>query len=409
MGKTVLTLVWTLLLTPHSFAQHRKRAWPYPAQVFSLRGDSQHAAIYDIVRSTGLPNCMSARIPLPNNFNISRWEEYADGSKDEADLIDYVRFGFPLGYMGPVSATDDTPNHDTAAQYPQHVDTFITVESEAGALSGPYDAPPFTPWVHVSPIMSRPKAESDKRRIITDLTFPQQHSINAYIMKNSALGEVCEHSLPSVADLVTAIRDAGPGAHMFTIDIARAYKNFSSDPLDCPLLCIRWRDQYFIETSMPFGARASSCFMQRVANSITRILGKEGITAIMYLDDIVVVAPDLDTATTHYDCVRALLAELGLPEAVEKTQPPATTVLWLGINIDAKNMTLSIRQDKVQEVMGVVTRYHTARSVNKRQLQSLIGKLVHVAKCVEPAAVLYHTSWKRSEPLVIESLFWSHR
>ena len=50
-------------------------------------------------------------------------------------------------------------------------------------------------------------------------------------------------------------------------------------------------------------------------------------------------------------------------------------------------MCLSIPHDKVQDALQAFNRYITARSINKRQLQSLIGKLVHVAKCVELARV----------------------
>ena len=144
-------------------------------------------------------------------------------------------------------------------------------------------SPPFVPWVHLSPLMSRPKTKPHKRRVITDLTFPNDRSVNAYIMKNSALGEVREHTLPSVAGLASALRRTGTGAYLFTLDIARAYKNFTSDPLDWPLLYARWDGKYYIYLSMLFGARASSCFMQRVANFITRVLRDEGIEAIMYL------------------------------------------------------------------------------------------------------------------------------
>ena len=107
----------------------------------------------------------------------------------------------------------------------------------------------------------------------------------------------------------------------------------------------------------------------------------------MYLDDIVVVAPDLATATTHYLRVRALLSELGLPEAVDKAQPPSTNIRRLGINVDAKNMSLLIPHDKVQEALVEVHHYIVAHSISKRQLQSLIGRLVHGAKCVEQGRI----------------------
>ena len=371
--------------SPYAFADYRARTWPFPSTVFSMSNDFSHyTAIYDAVRATGLPNCLGARIPLPSSLNLEAWRLYIDTDTDEVDLLQYLQFGFPLGYLGPISPTHDTQNHDSASRFPAHIDHFISTEKEAGAMIGPFNAPPFAPWVHVSPLMSRPKADPGKRRVITDLTFPADSSINAYVMKNSALGEVREHTLPSFTDLVTALRGAGPHAHLFTIDIARAYKNFMTDPLDWPLLCTRWNDNYFLELSMPFGARG---FMQRIANVITRLLRDEGITALMYLDDVIVVAPDAEVANVHFDRVRTLLAELGLPEAVDKAKPPSTSVRWLGIDIDAAEMSLSIPHDKVQEALYAVRSQVTARSINKKQLQSLIGRLVHVAKCVEPARI----------------------
>ena len=90
------------------------------------------------------------------------------------------------------------------------------------------------------------------------------------------------------------------GAYMFTVDVARAYKNFRVDPLDWPLMCIRWEGGYYVETSMPFGATSSSCNMQRVADMITRVLAEEGIHARMYLDDLIVVAESESMAGAHY-------------------------------------------------------------------------------------------------------------
>ena len=371
---------------PTAFAHHRKLTWPHPAPCLTMwEGTGQYAAIYDLVRATGLPNCLGARVPIPSGLHFDAWRRYLDPSTDKADLLDYVQFGFPLGYLGPISPTEDVPNHPSATRYNNHIDRFISTEKTAGALIGPLKHPPFTPWIHVSPLMSRPKADSDKRRVITDLTYPEDRSVNAYIMKNSALGVVREHTLPTVADLSAVLKRVGTDAYLFTVDIARAYKNFSSDPLDWPLLCLRWDEAFYVDVSMPFGSRASSCYMQRIANFITRVLRSEGIEAIMYLDDVVVVAPDLNTASTQYDRVRGLLAELGLPEAVDKAQPPAKSVRWLGIQVNASEMTLSIPYDKVEAALEVVNKYMHAKSMSISF--NLIGTLVHVAKCVEPARI----------------------
>ena len=66
--------------------------------------------------------------------------------------------------------------------------------------------------------------------------------------------------------------------------------------------------------------------MQRVADAIVAILEAKGLTVHMYLDDLVVVTKSRDEADRQYDVVRALLTELGLPEALDKLQPPANKI-----------------------------------------------------------------------------------
>ena len=212
-------------------------------------------------------------------------------------------------------------NHPSATQYPAQVDSFIKDEIRLGGIVGPMQAPPFVEWCHLSPIMTRPKADPEKRRIITDLTYPRPRSVNAYIRKNMVMGLTKTHSLPSVDAVVTRILDLGTGAKMFTLDISHAYKNFKSCPLDWPLLATKWDQAYYLDITMPFSARASSGHMQRVADAIVEILKQKGIVVHMYLDDLVVIAKDEVEAAAHYDIARALLHELGLPEASEKSQP----------------------------------------------------------------------------------------
>ena len=373
---------------PQAFSQHRRREWP--SFVMGEDGNEEIKGlkkIYDVVRESGLPNCMSARIPLPSGLNIERWVHYANRESDEAQLVDFLRYGFPLGYMGPPSDTTDIPNHSSANDYPSQVGSFISTERQHGALVGPFLAVPFTPWAHISPLMSRPKSDSSKRRIISDLTFPREQSVNAYIQKNNTLGEVRDHTLPTVAEFVEDLKQVGVGAFMFTMDVARAYKNFRVDPLDWPLMCIRWDQKVYVETAMPFGARSSSCNMQRVANFIVRVLNDEGIRAKMYLDDLIVIAESEATAWRHYERVRVLFTELGLPEAAEKAQPPATRVRWLGIDICSNSMSLSIPESKLRDVITEIQRCREKNNIHRKLYESLLGRLLHVAKCVVPARI----------------------
>ena len=136
---------------------------------------------------------------------------------------------------------------------------------------------------------------------------------------------------------------------------------------------------------MPFGSRASSGHMQQVADAIVAILATNGVSAQMYLDDLIVVANNKADAAAQCDLVRKIIAELGLPEAPDKLQPPTQQLKWLSIHIDARLGTLTIPSDKLQDVIHLVGKYLPKRSISRSQLQSLLGKLLHVGKWVRPA------------------------
>ena len=105
----------------------------------------------------------------------------------------------------------------------------------------------------------------------------------------------------------------------------------------------------------------------------------------MYLDDLIIVSPDSEVAESHFARAKELFSELGLPEAEEKAQPPARIVTWLGIDINTSDMSLSVTKDKIRQTLDQVKNVVKRRSITKKTLQSLLGRLLHIAKCVRPA------------------------
>ena len=317
-------------LRPVVFAEHRRNNWPRAVQgTFP----DHLVKIYEVVRETGLPNAQMAKIPLPSNLNIDAWEQNLAAIGGRPQLMEFLHYGFPLGYVGPVSDSMGTPNHPSATDYPIQVGKFLSKEKELGGIVGPFEAPPFQPWCHMSPLMSRPKSDPGARRVITDMTFPQDKSINAFVIKNGIYGIEMEHTLPTVDNLVQYLRYQEKGVYLATLDISRAYKNFLSDPLDWPLLCFEWKGQAYCDVTVPFGSRASSFHMQTVAQAIVDILHERDVKSYMYLDDLIIVSPNRTKAERDFQMARDLFNELALPEALEKSQRPATKVKWLGVNI----------------------------------------------------------------------------
>ena len=57
-------------------------------------------------------------------------------------------------------------NHASADQFPKDITNYLSWEIGHKAIAGPFENPPFSSTTQVSPFMSRPKPDSDNRRVI---------------------------------------------------------------------------------------------------------------------------------------------------------------------------------------------------------------------------------------------------
>ena len=80
-----------------------------------------------------------------------------------------------------------------------------------------------------------------------------------------------------------------------------------------------------------------------------------------------------------------LLQDLGLDISIKKLCPPDTKVVCLGILFDTVNRTISIPDTKLQEICTVCQNWSDKRMVTKNELQSLLGLLLYITKCLKPA------------------------
>ena len=74
-------------------------------------------------------------------------------------------------------------------------------------------------------------------------------------------------------------------------------------------------------------------------------------------------------------------ATLGLPEAHSKAYPPGRSIIWLGIHFDTVAGLIRIPDAKIEETITMVHSWINMRRTTLKKLQSLLGKLLHVAQC----------------------------
>lgn len=203
------------------------------------------ARAYDAVKSTNLPNFMVAKVPVPSGLVVKNWVQLLSHYHDN-EICNFLYYGWPIGYLSDKIPESVTHNHPSALAYLDHVDDFIATELGFGAIAGPINDAPFTPWVRISPLMTRPKKGSETRRIIVDLTYPEGLAVNSGNQISDYLGRDITYSLPTVLDLIARLQDEGQGAFIWKADLARAYRQLRADPVDAALLGMMHRGKRYI-------------------------------------------------------------------------------------------------------------------------------------------------------------------
>ncbi|CAC5385337.1 unnamed protein product [Mytilus coruscus] len=98
-------------------------------------------------------------------------------------------------------------NHSGARDFAKDIDKYIKKEVGYGAVLGPFASNPFNDHLVISPLNSVPKANSEERRVIMDLSFPKGKSVNDGIYKNVYLGKHVELHYPNVDNFIEIIKE----------------------------------------------------------------------------------------------------------------------------------------------------------------------------------------------------------
>ena len=338
-------------------------------------------AVHKQLRADGRHNFAGLQIPISSKLNHGKWAQY---------LVDYwdwqlpllIKFGFPLDFDRNSVIINQEVNHKSALDYPDHVDTYLREEIDNKAMLGPYKDSPIEN-LHISPFMTRDKANSVNRRVIIDLSWPHGGSVNAGVPSDRYLGTDFVLTYPSVDNITQEVLKLGRGCKIFKVDISRAFRHVPIDPGDLDLLGLHWKD-YFIDFSVPFGFKHGSSIFQRISDAVRFIMKQEGHSIWNYIDDFLCVS--LPSKIDHsYSRLQELLSGLGLTVSAKKLVPPGTKVICLAILVDTVDLSVSIPEEKLQLLKDTCKKWSSKHVCTKRELQSLLGLLLYVAKCIKYA------------------------
>ena len=278
-------------------------------------------------------------------------------------IIEGLAQGFDIGYGG--SITNTRPNNLlTACNNPRAVSEAIRKELERGHTSRPFINPPFR-ITHCSPIGAVPKPDGSCR-LILDLSSPRGDSVNEGIDKDEFSVTYSKFN-----DAVDIVRGLGPGAFMAKIDVKHAFRICPVNPAQWPLLAFRWEGAFFVDTRLPFGSRSSPLIFNTLADILlwifVNIIGVQ--FCIHYLDDYFCARKLRHLCQEDMHHIQDTCREIGVPLAPDKVIGPTRIITYLGIQIDAERMVVSLPPDKAKKI--------------RDELLSLIGVLSFACKVIK--------------------------
>ena len=289
-----------------------------------------------------------------------------------------IRYGFNLGVNQgtPVSAKR---NCVTAYDQPMIIDNYLAEEIKFGSIAGPFKEAPLSP-LQLNRFGVIPKSTPGKFRLITDLSFPRDASVNDLIPDSEA-----EVSYAGITEAIDLVMKLGKGTLLAKFDLKRAYRLLPVRLEDRWLLGMRWKGQFYLDLAIPFGLRSAPQIFTRFADVLQSIFKQiGGVQNIQhYLDDFLIAGPPQSAVCEADLCNCLSLAEkLGVPIAPEKPEGPSTTITYLGFILDSEKQELRLPGEKLTKIYSALDTWRDRKTGTKRDLLSLIGLLQHCCQAV---------------------------
>ena len=348
--------------------------------------------LVNYVRLDDRPNIYGSQVPLKTSWNIPLCMQLASSTSDR-EVVNFLLYGWSLNHDGRPATINHT-NHASALNHAQHVTNYIQKELSLGCLLGPFATIPWSKDVATSPMSTRPKKNSEKRRIIMDLSWPPGASVNDGISKDTYLHQLMQVTYPTVDAICKRAFKIGSGVRAYKKDLNRAFKQLFMQPNDWPMLGISWQGAWFFDKTAVMGSISAPYVCQRTTNFIRHIMRNLAYFVLNYVDDFMGVEHETKIWQS-YHTMDNLLRDIGAEEAKEKAVEPTDVIEMLGILFNFRDMTMGITPSRKAEILTELEWWVHTPDYTRKQLESLIGKLQFISLCVRPGRILMNRLWNQ--------------
>ena len=158
-----------------------------------------------------------------------------------------------------------------------------------------------------------------------------------------------------------------------SLDLRDGYWHVAVTRRKRPYLGFMYRGQKWQFRAMPFGLNIAPRIFSKLIAHVVKIMAKEGIWCLPYLDDLLILARTRKECLDHLNKAMEILNAYGWIINQEKSRTlPKQVFEWLGVNFDLKSHTASSTQYHMeglkQQLIAVVkSKYCSRRKIMKLQ------------------------------------------
>lgn len=319
---------------------------------------------------------------LPTPVRVHRLNHYLSGYTPyrRKSLVEGFTSGFHIPSMHVDGDVDKSyENHPSTLAHSSFVSRKLEEDIYFGRIAGPFTSPPHDNLV-TSPLGVVPKKAPGEYRLIHDLSFPKNNSVNSHIdtIHTRVQYELLDHC-------ISIIRSVGPNCLIAKADIKDAFRIIPIYPLDYRLLGFTWKGQFYHDKCLPMGCSNSCRIFESFATALQWILTSKfdvyGMSHI--LDDFIFFGPpNTSHCATGLHSFLALAESLNIPIRHDKTVLPTTITSLHGIEIDTGSMQMRLPRDKLLDARAKINSMYQRKKVTLREVQKLIGTLNFACKVV---------------------------
>lgn len=225
-------------------------------------------------------------------------------------------------------------------------------------------------------------------RPIVDCSRPRGQSIN------DKMFDMClDFAYKSVDDVVFLLQK---NDYMGVIDLKNVYRSVCVNPNHIQYQGLSWcfgNDQrYMLDRRLCFGSKCGPYYFNLFSEFVYRVCTSLfGVRMVNYLDDFIHICSDYQECLQAQCRIVALLRFLGFHVTWAKIISPTKCPIYLGIEIDSRDMVLRLPPGKLDKLSAITNRFLVARKASKKQIKRLTGLLAHCATVVRGGGTFFRS------------------